>query len=336
MKRALLGICIVVALLAVSLAISFSYACEGARPLAMGGAFTGLADDANATYWNPAAMGLMKKTELTYTGTVYDRDVINYDDWLSMVFPLGSLQGNKGFDFGSVGLAFMNNIDKVTQRLAYSWFNYSAQHELTTRWYILSYGRELKELVEGLCIGANVRYATIDYEVNEALTTSGGTYTANSSDSDTWYGIDVSMYYLWQNLSIGFLFQDVNEPELTLFGSKSKYIANFRPGIAYRFGDRYILSAEVYNALEEGDTNRSFRIGGEAQVTDNIAVRLGGYGIDTADEAGRAITGGIGFSSKKLFENVDTELSYAVMHWYKSDRDTEDKFTHFVSLSFKF
>jgi hypothetical protein len=28
-------------------------ACWGNRPLAMGGAFTGLADDTNAIYWNP-------------------------------------------------------------------------------------------------------------------------------------------------------------------------------------------------------------------------------------------------------------------------------------------
>jgi hypothetical protein len=37
----------------------------GARPLAMGGAFTGLADDATAEYWNPAALAFLEEHQFT-------------------------------------------------------------------------------------------------------------------------------------------------------------------------------------------------------------------------------------------------------------------------------
>ena len=37
----------------------------GARPAAMGGAFTGMADDLNALMWNPAGLGLMARPELS-------------------------------------------------------------------------------------------------------------------------------------------------------------------------------------------------------------------------------------------------------------------------------
>ncbi len=37
----------------------------GARPVAMGGAFVAVADDANTTYWNPAGLVQLKEREIT-------------------------------------------------------------------------------------------------------------------------------------------------------------------------------------------------------------------------------------------------------------------------------
>ena len=37
----------------------------GARGLGMGGAYTALADDANALYWNPAGLSKLEKREFT-------------------------------------------------------------------------------------------------------------------------------------------------------------------------------------------------------------------------------------------------------------------------------
>ena len=37
----------------------------GARPLGMGGAFVGVADDANALNWNPAGLPGLRRTEFT-------------------------------------------------------------------------------------------------------------------------------------------------------------------------------------------------------------------------------------------------------------------------------
>ncbi|HDL19252.1 MAG TPA: hypothetical protein ENH29_09370, partial [Bacteroidetes bacterium] len=37
----------------------------GIRALGMGGAFTGIADDYSASYWNPAGLGQMRRMELT-------------------------------------------------------------------------------------------------------------------------------------------------------------------------------------------------------------------------------------------------------------------------------
>ena len=39
----------------------------GSRPLSMGGAFTAVADDANAITWNPAGLPGLRRTEFTST-----------------------------------------------------------------------------------------------------------------------------------------------------------------------------------------------------------------------------------------------------------------------------
>jgi len=320
--------------------VRISEACEGARPLAMGGAFTGLADDANATYWNPAALGLMKEPEVTYTGTVYDRDAFNYDDWVSMVIPLDTISKAEKTNWGTLGLSFMNNIDKGKYSLLYHDININVEAEIENRWYTLSYGRELREFssfIEGLCVGANIRFLTFEETLKAQAAIGGTTYLANASDDDNHFAIDLAIYDLWkwQDFSAGLLIQNINEPKLTLFGEKATYKINFRPGIAYRYEDKFILSAELYDATDRNN-HRNLRIGAEAQVTDNVALRLGGYDITATERTGRAITSGIGIASKEINKNIKFDLSYGVLYWYKSEAETKDKFTHLLSLSAKF
>src|SRR5690348_6207186 len=50
----------------------------GARPIAMGSAFTAQADDVNAIGWNPAGLGRMQRSELSATHTEWLSD-LRYD-----------------------------------------------------------------------------------------------------------------------------------------------------------------------------------------------------------------------------------------------------------------
>ncbi len=50
---------------AVTVGMSFLKLGVGARPVAMGEAFTAVADDANAMFWNPAGMGMMKGMDVS-------------------------------------------------------------------------------------------------------------------------------------------------------------------------------------------------------------------------------------------------------------------------------
>ena len=69
----------------------------GARPLGMGGSFVAIADDATATYWNPAGLGGLKRTEITFMHTsIFGLD--NYD-FVNYIQPLGGA--------GSLGLSWI-------------------------------------------------------------------------------------------------------------------------------------------------------------------------------------------------------------------------------------
>ncbi len=59
----------------------------GARPLGMGGSFVAIADDATAAYWNPAGLGGLDRTEITFMHAgVFGLD--SYD-FINYIQPLG-------------------------------------------------------------------------------------------------------------------------------------------------------------------------------------------------------------------------------------------------------
>ncbi|MCX6375733.1 MAG: hypothetical protein NTU88_06830, partial [Armatimonadetes bacterium] len=78
-----------------------AFGCVGARPLAMGGAFVGLADDANATYWNPAGLARFDSPKVTAMYTATNRDEINYLGYVAYGGRLTRGSGGYGFSYVS-------------------------------------------------------------------------------------------------------------------------------------------------------------------------------------------------------------------------------------------
>ena len=80
----------------------------GARAAAMGEAFTALADDGTALYWNPAGLAQIEKTEIS---AMYNRhfQAIN-QGYLSLAFP--SLGGTTGLGINYVGMGQIEGRDE--------------------------------------------------------------------------------------------------------------------------------------------------------------------------------------------------------------------------------
>lgn len=231
------------------------HACVGTRPMGMGNAFIGVADDAYATYWNPAGLAFFIRPELTYTGIVYERNKSGYDDYISIAYPI---------NWGTLGLSFMHD----------SWSGIQASGK--TYWWILSYGRKISE---SLALGLNIRPKS--KEVKEG----------SSIDDSNYTSVDLALLWKWKRFSFGFLLQNINKPSFTLLGRKTEYFMNVRPGVAFRPTKDILLSAEIYDLTASGQPEATFRVGGE-YILDRVALRGGVRRLNTDL---REITGGIGY-----------------------------------------
>ncbi len=89
-------------------AASFLEIGVGARPIAMGGAFTALADDPSAIYWNVAGIATLERRGIFFNHTDWIADISF--DYLAGVVPLGR--------FGTLGLSItaltMGEMDVTT------------------------------------------------------------------------------------------------------------------------------------------------------------------------------------------------------------------------------
>lgn len=94
----------------VNTGVQFNFSNPGARSLALGGAFTGLADDATATYANPAGLTILRTQEfgLEVRHTGFDTP-----------FPSGGTVSNNPFDTSNVGTGRAS--DTVTRPVFASW-----------------------------------------------------------------------------------------------------------------------------------------------------------------------------------------------------------------------
>lgn len=238
-------------------------ACVGARALAMGGAFTGLADDASATYWNPAALPDLKDKELTYMH-VFNED-INYQDYFAYAAPLN--------DRSAIGLSYIkSNLMSLSM--------YDSSLSWGQSWYWLSYGTRVGEKT---AVGANIRFIS-----NDVAEVFQGAPVDISADTDV--GFDLALYHhASETVTLGLLVQDVNRPETDVteagveFPEFRKMIRNYRPGVAVRVPDQSIIvSAEVYDALDSGDA-RALRVGIEKKFPEKrFALRAGRYAAGEA------------------------------------------------------
>lgn len=84
----------------------------GARPAGMGGAFTALADDSNALYYNPGGLGFVDRFEAVFSHTdLFSLQDLRYDA-VSVVVPAGK-RWSFGGGYSQFGPAMYREIESV-------------------------------------------------------------------------------------------------------------------------------------------------------------------------------------------------------------------------------
>ena len=237
----------------------------------MGASFIGVADDINAIYWNPAGLAQLETTEITWTRTLNNRDIFNYDDFLAV----GTYDPKLGLAYA---VGYINIADYYP--VGYTEDFSLVYQDNKIQWFICSLATKLNEQ---LSIGGNIRL--MDFSLR---------YEAEGywpvADSVKFMGVDLSFFYQAnEQLSLGLLIQDFNRPQFNVLGQDLYYIRNVRPGIAYRVTDSFLIVASIYDLLEEIEMDNRLRVGMEIKVDENIRIR---GGLDRGNKTfGLGITG---------------------------------------------
>jgi len=270
----------------------------GARPLGMGGAFTAIADNADAPYWNPAGLAYIHDQEINTMQTRLSTDADHY--YISYVKPLG--KGTLGVSWIQVGVgaitqtsATLDAWNEVQNLNVFSYFSNA---------FLFSYGLPLNP---NISVGMTAKYLTSDmFQIQ------GGQA----------YGYSLTpavLIELRNKLRIGLKIDEIINEQSWGTGTIEKVPAKARLGVAYT-EPRGLLAGSTF-ALDLGqtmDSTYSTEISaGYEWAKDGLALRAG--------YADASLTAGVGFKSGVA------QIDYAYVQQASLSRDN----VHRISLAGK-
>ena len=272
----------------------------GARPLGMGGAFTAIADNADAPYWNPAGLANIKSQEINTMQTRLSSDSDHY--YVSYVYPLKR---------GAIGISWIQvALGTITQTTTTDAFN----EVITTG--IFSYFSNAYMLSYGLPITPNISFGlTAKYLTSDMFQIAGGqaygySVTPGALIRITGYGLPITM---------GFKIDELLNEQKWGTGTAEKAIPKARMGISIKEPKGLLAGSTL--AMDLAQTlSRSYATEislGYEWVKDALSIRAG--------YADSGLTAGAGFVSGVA------RLDYAYVQQSSLSRDN----VHRVSLSGK-
>ena len=244
---------------------NFLFLDANARAVALGGAYTALADDANALLYNPGGLGLLNGHEATFMHNQY-------------VDELTKEYGGLAYDLGNWGGAGLNVNYLSFNRIAKTRYDLPdgtglGEFGLSDLAVSMGYGYRV---MENLGVGLSYKYLR---EVIDNLSASG-------------HAADLGVLFRpFQALTLGFSAQNLGPP-VRFQGPKEELPVNFRWGGAYRFdlgGFRNTFSADLTKAR----SGKAVVNGGlESVMFGMMPVRVG---YSSRNDAGPGVTAGVGW-----------------------------------------
>ena len=264
---------------------------QGARAVAMGGAFAPVADDLNSIYYNPAGITNIENMEYLFS----------YNNWL-----VGSSFYSGAFaystNYGTFGLSVVSfSIQEFEETLP-------LQPEGTGRMVgagDLAIGLTYaKKITNKLSLGVQGRY------ISETL----------DQDTRSTFAVDVGTYYKtgFNDVILAVVLKNVGPDQAVTSRTLAETFQmpiDFNIGLSSKIlgseGETYALAiaAESSYAIDLSDR---YRIGAELWLMEIIALR-GGYRFNYSNED---YSLGVGISTKVLGEKLNIDFSYTHMIEY--------------------
>jgi hypothetical protein len=244
----------------------------GARPLGLGRAYSAIADDASALYWNPAGLAGLARSDLVL---VYARPY--------------AAQGLHT-SYGSVARPLKQGT------VAFSWNHVGVSDALGEDMFTLGAAREVYSGAGGLrvSLGAAVKLARlsfpsyVDPESQELV--DFGSCARVTADAGMLVRVN-------QRLSLGGTLRNLGSPEFALdragASGATELPSLFQVGAAYRWDEESTVAVDL-EKVAPGKVLVNF--GGEIWFYDGFAMRVG--------MTGPSATGGVSIKSKKFLVDL--------------------------------
>ncbi|MBI4346828.1 MAG: PorV/PorQ family protein [Elusimicrobia bacterium] len=216
---------------------------QGARPTGMAGAFTAVADDINAIWWNPAGMARSKMTELTFAHTLFVEDLKT--EYFAMSRPLPALKGTVGGSISYMTVPGIEGYDSTGRSVG----------NLTANSYAASLGYAGFLIPGELSFGFNGKY------LGQTLTTQKGSGLA----------VDLGIQYRKEKLGGGVAVQNVG-PSFKIGNDTNPLPTTIRAGLAYHFNPIFLTALDISKG--RGSTALP-HLGAEFRLTPNFHLRGG-------------------------------------------------------------
>lgn len=305
-----------------SLSLAFDESPVGARPAALGGAFTGLADDVHSLYYNPAGLGTLYRPEVTA--------------YYARLYPGLSDQTHTAQTF--IGAALPLPADRRWGGLGIGYQEFRVDSLFKERTTTLAYGKSLMEKRMSLGVGLKM----LDRSYGENADTANAFSGANPGNrtgaqdpvflnghSKTALGVDLgALYTILPDIRLGLSLLNANRPDLGLV-SDDRLPMITRLGAVY---DKKLLKVTAdltHRTFLTGQADTRLQLGGERlwafKRYGMLAVR-GGAGVGGRDY--RQVNVGAGYEVNGVV------LDYVFTLPLGAADETGN--LHNISLSYKF
>jgi len=312
----------------------------GARALALGGSFTSVANDASATFWNPAGLAHIPSRELMLMHSERFGDLVDRD-FVSFVTPvnwslLGGESGGLGISLIRLGVDNIPFTEHLTPLLDTNGDGVVDDDEYTR---ILDPEIQSQiELKSDQELGLMVSYGE-----RKGSWLLGGTlkFVRQSVGSYSSMGIGADLGALrpeiWGNLDFGLKLQDITTTYLSWStGSNEVIYPAVVPGLSYN----WLFPSAGINILAATSFECRFENRGEADQWSTGAMSVNSHwGLEVGFSRRVFVRGGFdsGFEAQDLTAGAGLYLHPLVIDYaYAGDVLDIDEVTHRISLSVRF